>query len=64
MSNASVKKRMSDQILKAASKKEAELMRASAQTNRPQVVYLQDLKWLDDIILEMMDRGHMPKKTF
>jgi len=64
VSNASVKKRMSDQILKAASKKEAELMRASAQTNRPQVVYLQDLKWLDDIILEMMDRGHMPKKRF
>ena len=54
---------MSDQILKAASQEEAAVIRKHAGT-RPQVVYLQDLMWLDNIILEMMERDHMPKKRF
>jgi len=54
---------MSDQILKAASQEEAAVIRKHAGT-RPQVVYLQDLMWLDNIILEMMERDHMPKKKF
>ena len=63
MSTPSVRKNLSDKLLKFASKEENKLIR-SAINKKPQIVFLEDLKWLDDTILEMMERKHMPKKRF
>lgn len=63
MSTASVRKNLSEQLLKFASKEENQLIR-SALNKRPQIVFLEDLKWLDETILEMMARDHMPKRRF
>ncbi len=63
MSTPSVRKNLSDKLLKFASKEENKLIR-SAINKKPQIIFLEDLKWLDDTILEMMERKHMPKKRF
>ena len=63
MSTKSVRDTLADELLRLALESEGKMIRNTA-SSRPQVVILQDLEWLDNIILEMMDRGHMPKKRF
>lgn len=63
MSSPSVRKHLSEELLKFASREENQLIR-SAINKKPQIVFLEDLKWLDDTILEMMAREHMPKRRF
>lgn len=63
MSTKSVRANLADELLRLALESEGKMIRSTA-SSRPQVIILQDLEWLDNIILEMMDRGHMPKKRF
>lgn len=65
MSSPSVRKHLSEKLLKFASKEENDLIRGQLN-KKPQIVFLEDLKWLDDIILEMMAResSSMPKRRF
>lgn len=65
MSSPSVRKNLSEKLLKFASKEENDLIRGNLN-KRPQIVFLENLKWLDDTILEMMAResSSMPKRRF
>lgn len=65
MSTPSIRKHLSEELLRFASKEENDLIRGQINA-RPQVVFLTDLKWLDDTILEMMEResSSMPKRRF
>lgn len=56
MSKDSIRKNLTDKLLKYASKDENVAIRKQAQAGRPQVVYLNTLEWLDSIILQMMKR--------
>jgi len=63
MSNKSVRDNLADELLRLALESENTMIRKTA-SSRPQIIILQDLEWLDNTILEMMDRGYMPKKRF
>lgn len=65
MSTKSVRDNLGDELLRLALVSEGEMIRNTASI-RPQVINLQDLEWLDNIILEMMDRksSKLDKKRF
>ena len=63
MSTESVRKNLSDKLLKLFISEETEETRKELES-RPQVVFISDLTWLDMTILEMMSRGHMPTRRF
>tara|TARA_R110002153_G_scaffold273650_2_gene445080 strand:- start:478 stop:1878 length:1401 start_codon:yes stop_codon:yes gene_type:complete len=65
MSTSKVRKELSDKLLQVFLKEETDATRTELQNSRPQVVFIQDLEWLDMTILKMMENSkHLPKKRF
>lgn len=58
---SSVRKELSDRILKDLSSDQVKKTRKQLQGARPQVLFLDDLKFINDTIKELIDRGHITK---
>ena len=58
---SSVRKQLSDRILKDLSSDQVKKTRKQLQGARPQVLFLDNLKFINDTIKELIDRGHITK---
>jgi len=63
MASKSVRESLAKDLLKGLSAKENRETRKALQSTRPHVLFLENLDFINDTIVELKTRGHLPQSV-